>query len=173
MELVEERRKTDIKILVSALEVENKNVGLIISNILFEVSLVDHSLLEKEVDSFIEICFAEKEFLYNNSLRILIALAPAQHKKIFEKLDLISGVILKGGDDVRDNFLELMVVLAKISPDYYKEICDALRVILGISPSEAFIACAEKILPVVDKNNFESFQKILIRRKNDLNISDQ
>ncbi len=172
--LVEEKRFTDIKILSSALdEEENENACLIASRILYEVSQINPSLLEKRIDSFIEICVGEKEILYNNSLRILIALAPARHKKIFRKLDVISDVILKGDDDVRDSFLALMVVLAKISPDYYKEICDALRMILEISPSEVFIACAEKILPVIDKNNFECFQEILIRRKNDLNISDQ
>ncbi|MCC7302547.1 MAG: hypothetical protein IT233_07895 [Bacteroidia bacterium] len=171
--LVEEKRYTDIKTLILACEEENEDACLVASSIIYEISQINPSLLEKEVDSFIKICVGEKDILYNNSLRILIALAPAKHKKIFKKLDVISDVILKGGDDVRDSLLELLVVLAKISPDYYKEICDALRVVLEFSPSDAFIACVEKILPVVDKNNFECFQKILMKRKNDLHISDQ
>lgn len=171
--LVEEKRYADIKILISALEEENENACLISSGILYEVSQINPSLLEKEIDSFIKICVGEKEILYNNSLRILIALAPAKHKKIFKKLDVISDVILKDGDDVRDSFLALLVVLAKISSDYYKEICHALRVVLEISPSDAFIVCAEKILPVVDKTNCEDLKKILMRRKKDLHISDQ
>lgn len=171
--LVEEKRYADIKILISALEEENENAGIIYSGILYEVSQINPFLLERGIDSFIKICAGERKMLYKNCLRILIALAPAKHRKIFRKLDVISDVILKGDDEVLDNFLELLVVLAQISPDYYKEICQALRVILEISPSDAFISCVEKILPLVNKTNCEYFQKILMNRKKDLTKSDQ
>jgi len=173
MELVEERRKTDIKILISALEVENENISLTISNILYEVSLIDPSLLEEDVDLFIKTCLGEKRLIHNNSLRILIILAPSKHKIIFQKLDVISDLFINGDDDVKESFVTLLIVLAKLSQDYFKEICNALNVILEFYPAETFVTCAKKVLPVVNKDNFECFQKIIVKRRDDLQIIDQ
>ncbi|MFZ5552473.1 MAG: hypothetical protein ACOZCO_05100 [Bacteroidota bacterium] len=172
--LVAGKRYEDIKTLISALEdEEEENLCLVISCILFEVAQIEPSLLEKEVDSFIKVCLREKKVLHNNSLKILIVLAPSQHKIIFKKLDIISDVFFDGSDDVKDAFITLLIRLAKISPDYYDETCGALKVILEYYPAEALVKNAEKMLPIIDKTNFECFQNILVNRKKELNSSDQ
>jgi len=171
--IIKENKHEDIETLIKALLEEDENVALICSNILFEISQIKPSMLETEVSFFIKIFEKEKNNIHHNCIRILTALVPIKHKEIYKGLNNISDAFFNGEDGVKNGFVELLVALAMISSDYYKECCSALKVILEYYPPDNIISYAEKVLPVIDKTNCEDFKEILNQRKHELNTSGQ
>jgi hypothetical protein len=171
-DLVARDDKAGIQEIAKNMWNENKNIHGDCMNVMYEIAIVDPTLVTQYGDDFIKFLKSKYSNMVQGAIIALAEIAKVKPEFTFKHLDVIKKIKETGSDITLDKSISALAYTSAANEEYGKTIFPYLLEHLATCYFKEVSEHAERILPAVDQNNKHEFIKCIGKRSDALSGSD-
>ena len=171
-DLVARDDKAGIQEIAKNMWNENKNIHGDCMNVMYEIAIIDPSIVLQYADDFIKFLSSRHQNMVKGAMFALAEIAKVRPEFTFKHLDKIKKIKETGSDIVVDKSISALAHTSAGNEEYSKTIFPYLLNHLATCYFKEVSEHAERILPAVNQNNKHEFIKSLEKRSVSLSGSD-
>ena len=173
IELCETKDLDGIKEIVDGLKNKKSQVANDCIKVLYEIGERNPKLIAEYVLDFIELLKSSSNRLVWGGMTALSKITYLKPKEVFENIESVMRAYENGSVITRDNSISVFAELAKADKEYEKIMLTKIIGHLETCRSSQVGQHAERAFVCINKENFEGFVAVLVKRKENLSDSQK
>lgn len=171
-DLVARDDKAGIQEIAKNMWNENKNIHSDCMNVMYEIAVIDPSLITQYASDFIKLLKSKHKLMVQGAMTALAEIAKVMPEFTFKHFDEIKKIKETSSDITADKSISALTNTAAANEEYNKAIFPYLLNHLSTCYFKEVTEHAERILPAVNQGNKQMFIKSLEKRSDSLSGSD-
>lgn len=165
--IAEKEDANAVKELVENLHNKNKDIQNDCIKVLYKIGHLKPKLIAGYLQDLVELLQSRNNRLQWGAMTAIATIAPERPKAVYALLPNLLEAANKGSVITKDNFVHVLIGLAK-TKEYHKEALALLNEQLLTASTNQLPMYAENILPIIDESHKPLFIKTLSSRLQDI-----
>ena len=161
--IVEQKDKKAVEVLVRNLESESKKIRYDCIKVLYEIGERDPELISNHCKKFVALPESTDNRMQWGAMTALDSITPLQKEAVFKSLHILAGVADKGSVITRDHYVNILACLAG-TKKYRAVVFPLLMEQVNRCAVNQLAMYAEIILPAIDPEHAAAFASLLSKR---------
>jgi len=161
--------RVGVKELVGHLRDTNPNIASDCIKTIYELGMIDPSLIEEYADEFIKLLPSKNNRMVWGAMTALFTIADRQADRLFADLDLIKKITKSGSVITTDCGIKILGLIGSVKAEYRQAVTPFLLEHLRTCRPKEVPQHAESTLPAISGDNRADFVTVLQGRVPDLN----